>query len=132
MATTTDYATIEDIEAYWRVLTEDEKASAEMLIADTSAKIRYKAKKAGKDFDTMIADDIDLQNVAKSIVCKVVINAMKCTDTMPMTQFSESVGGYSISGSPYNSSGGLYISKADWKELGLSSQFYGGLNVYGN
>lgn len=126
-----NYATIQDIETYWRPLTEDEQAIAETLIADSSAKIRMRAKRNGKDFDAMIEEDEDLQNVTKSIVCKVVINAMKVSDSIPMTQFSESVGGYSISGSPYNSSGGLYISRNDWKELGLSSQHIGGLNIYG-
>ena len=126
-----NYATIQDIETYWRPLTEDEQTIAETLIADCSSKIRIRAKKSNKDFDALIAEDEDLQNVTKSIVSKVVINAMKVTDSIPMTQFSESVGGYSISGSPYNPSGSLFISRADWKELGLSSQHIGGLNVYG-
>lgn len=125
------YATIADIQTYWRTLTASEQNVAAQMIADTSAKIRLKASRRGKDFDAMIADDDDLEDVAKTIVCKCVVNAMKMLEAVPASQFSESAGGYTVSGTFYTPGGGLSISKKDWAELGLASQTYGGLNIYG-
>lgn len=125
------YATIADVELYWRNLTQDEQATATQMIADTSSKIRLRASARGKNFDEMLLVNPDLADVAKTIVVKCVINAMKVVEAVPATQFSESAGGYSISGTYYAPGGGLTISKKDWAELGLGSQTYGGLDVYG-
>ncbi len=125
------YATIEDLILYWRPLTEGEQATAARMIADASAKIRLRASRRGKDFDDMISEDTDLSDVTKTIICKCVMNAMKMTEAIPSTQFSESANGYSVSGTFYIPGGGLSLSKSDWRELGLGSQTYGGLNIYG-
>lgn len=126
-----NYATIDDLEIYWRNLTSEEKTKASTLISDVSSKIRLKAKTKGIDYDERVASDTDLANVVKSIVCKSVANAMKVSDTLPLSQFSESVGGYTASGTFANVGGGIILTKADWKELGLGGQKYGGLDVYG-
>lgn len=125
------YATIQDVQTYWRPLTQAEQAKATTMITDASAKIRLKASQRGKDFDAMLTEDTDLANAAKTIVCKCVINAMKMLESVPATQFSESAGGYTVSGTYYTPGGGLSISKKDWAELGLATQGYGGLDVYG-
>lgn len=126
------YATIADVELYWRTLTEGEKTTATQMIADTSAKIRLRASARGKNFDEMLLANPDLAEVAKTVTVKCVINAMKVVEAVPATQFAESAGGYSISGTYYAPGGGLAISKKDWAELGLGSQTYGGLDVYGS
>lgn len=126
-----DYATISDLETYWKALSEDEETKAEALITDVSSKIRLRAKSKGIDFDALVSADTDLSNVVKSIVCKCVANAMKVSDTLPLSQFSESVGGYTASGTFANAGGGIILTKADWKELGLGGQKFGGLDVYG-
>lgn len=127
-----NYATIEDLKAYWKPLSDYEAHNAEILIGDASAKIRLRAKGLGKDFDAMVAEDEDLASVAKTIVCKAVSNSMKQQDSLPFSQYTESAGGYSVSGTFVNAGGGLNFSKADWKELGLRKQTYGGLEIYGN
>ncbi len=126
------YATLTDLQTIWRPLNIEEQAMAAQLLDDASAKIRHRAKSRGKNFDDMAEADADLASVAKSIVCKSVINAMKMAEAIPATQFSESAGGYTVSGTFYTPGGGLSISKADWKELGLGGQIFGGLDVYGN
>lgn len=123
------YADVADLNLYWRQLTDDESVVAERLLEDASSKIRNKAKRRKINFDELVANDSDLFAVTKSIVCKCVMNAMKMTDSIPATQFSESAGGYVVSGTYYVPGGGLSISKADWKELGLGGQLYGGLDV---
>lgn len=125
------YATIQDIETYWRTLTAAEQNTALAMISDASAKIRLKASQRGKNFDEMLTENTDLSNVAKTIVCKCVINAMKMLEAVPASQFSESAGGYSVSGTYYAPGGGLLISKKDWAELGLAVQTYGSVDVYG-
>lgn len=125
------YATLADLQTIWRPLNIEEQVAAEQLLADASAKVRNRAKGRRKDFDAMVEADADLASVAKSIVCKTVMNAMKMTEAIPASQFSESAGGYTVSGTFYAPGGGLQISKADWKELGLAGQMFGGLDVYG-
>lgn len=125
------YATLADLQKIWRPMNIEEQATAEQLLTDASAKIRNRAKSRGKDFDAMVEADADLASVAKSIVCKSVMNAMKMTDVAPVQQYSEAAGGYSVSGTFVTPGGGLAISKADWKELGLGCQLFGGLDVYG-
>lgn len=128
-----DYATVDDLEIYWRALTEAETTKAEALISDVSSKIRLKAKSKGIDFDERFNSDSDLANVTKSVVCKCVANAIKVSDALPLSQFSEAVGGYTISGTYASNSagGGIILTKNDWKELGLGGQKYGGLDIYG-
>lgn len=125
------YATLADLQTIWRPLNIEEQVAAEQLLTDASAKIRNRAKNRGKDFDAMVEADADLASVAKNIVCKSVMNAMKMTEVAPVQQFSESAGGYAVSGTYMTPGGGLAITKADWKELGLGNQLFGGLDVYG-
>lgn len=125
------YATLADLQTIWRPLNIEEQVAAEQLLTDASAKIRNRAKSRGKDFDAMVEADADLASVAKNIVCKSVMNAMKMTEVAPVQQFSESAGGYAVSGTFITPGGGLAITKADWKELGLGNQLFGGLDVYG-
>lgn len=125
------YATLTDLQTIWRPLNIEEQVAADQLLADASSKIRNRAKSRGKNFDEMVETDADLAAVARTIVCKAVMNALKMTEAVPTTQFSESAGGYTVSGTYYTPGGGLALSKADWKELGLGTQLFGGIDVYG-
>lgn len=127
-----NYATIEDLELVFRPLTESEKDKAEELIAETSAKIRLRAKKYNKDFDALVESDEDLAVVTKGVVCNVVRNALNVPiDQEAMTQLTMSAGGYSWSGTYATPGGGIKLSKADWKSLGLGTQMFGGFDIYG-
>lgn len=125
------YATLTDLQTLWRPLNIEEQVTGTQLLNDASAKIRNRAKSRGKDFDAMVTADADLAAVAKNITCKSVMNAMKMTEVAPVQQFSETAGGYSVSGTFMTPGGGLNITKADWKELGLGGQLFGGIDVYG-
>lgn len=48
------YATVEELAAYWRPMTESEQARAEILLENVSSEIRLYAKGLGLDFDTMV------------------------------------------------------------------------------
>ena len=61
-----NYATIADIVALFRPLTEEEVERANALIPTVSARLRVEAGKVGKDLDAMIAADPDLSEVARA------------------------------------------------------------------
>lgn len=128
----TNYATIQDLEKVWKTLTDTEKAKAEEFIKEASSRIRLKAKKEGKDFDELIANDEDLAEITKGLVCNIVKNAMNVpTDADALSSMSIGAGGYSWSGTYANPGGGVKLTSNDWKALGLGSQKWGGLDVYG-
>ena len=96
-----NYATIDDITALFRPLTPEETQRAEALLPVVCASLRTEAARVGKDLDAMAANDADLAEVAKSVTVDVVARTlMTATDQEPMTQMTESAGGYSASGIP--------------------------------
>lgn len=128
-----DYATVNDIITLWRPLSPDETARAEALLPIVSASLRSEATKVGKNLDEMILEDPDLAIVARSVTVDVVARAlMTSTNSEPMTQFSQSALGYSVSGSFLNPGGGLFIKRAELARLGLRRQRWGALNYYGD
>lgn len=127
-----NYATVDDLIELWRSLTEDEAEQAGELIGLVSAELRVKARQLGRNLDELIAEDSDLEDVAKSVVCDVVRRYMNSNadDSPATTQFSQSVGGYSTSGTYLSPGGGLFIKKSELARLGLRRQRYGVIEFY--
>lgn len=129
----TTYATIDDITVLARELTTEEQTRASALLEVVSASLRTEAHKVGKDLDLMIAMDPDLAMVAKSVTVDVVMRAlMTSTEQEPMTQMTQSAGGYSVSGSFLVPGGGLFIKKSELARLGLQRQKIGVIEFYGD
>lgn len=125
-----NYATTQDVMKLWRNLTADEIARTEELLDVICDSLRYEAKKVHKDLDKMIEESPELANVARSVVVDVVARTlMTSTDQEPMTQYSESANGYSISGSFLVPGGGLFIKRSELARLGLRRQIIGGFDV---
>ena len=94
-----EFATIDDLNTLWRQLTVEEEIRANELLKVVSSSLIYEAKKVGKDLVKMVNEDEDLSQVAKSVTVDVVARTlMTSTDSEPMTQTTESAGGYSFSG----------------------------------
>lgn len=126
------YATLDDITMLWRPMTVDEQARATALLPVVSASLRTEAEKAGKNLDDMLAANNDLSEVAKSVTVDVVARTlMTSTDREPMTQATESAGGYSASGTFLVPGGGLFVKKSELSRLGLRRQKMGAMNIYG-
>lgn len=126
-----DYATVQDIIDSGRKLSADETAIANKKISEACAMIRLRAKSIGKDFDFMIAKDTDLETVAKSVVVSCIIRYLNDSKTEPaVSQFSQSAGGYSISGTYAATGARVSIWDSEWKLLGLKRQQYGTLEMY--
>jgi hypothetical protein len=56
---------------------------------------------------------------------------MTSTNSEPLSQFSQSGMGYSVSGTYLVPGGGLYIKKSELASLGLKRQRMGVLDIYG-
>lgn len=125
------YATISDLTILWRTMTAAEQTRATELLDIVSARLRVEANKVGKDLDALVEADVDLASVAKSVTCDIVARTMMtATDKEPMTQFAESAGGYSVSGTFLVPGGGLFVKKSELASLGIRRQQFGGLELY--
>lgn len=125
------YATISDLTILWRTMTTAEQTRATELLDIVSARLRVEANKVGKDLDALVEADVDLASVAKSVTCDIVARTiMTATDKEPMTQFAESAGGYSVSGTFLVPGGGLFVKKSELASLGIRRQQFGGLELY--
>ena len=127
-----DYATLDDLTLLWRPMTEAEQVRAAALLPIICASLRNEAAKVGKDLNAMVAASADLAAVAKSVTVDVVARTlMTATDGEPMTQMTQSAGGYSASGTFLVPGGGLFIKKSELARLGLRRQRFGGIELYG-
>ncbi|MBF1743370.1 MAG: phage Gp19/Gp15/Gp42 family protein [Streptococcus sp.] len=127
-----NFATVEELEVLWRTLKFDERKRAEALLEVVSNNLRVEARKIGKDLDIMVSEDSSYASVVKSVTVDVVARTlMTSTNQEPMTQFTESALGYSVSGSYLVPGGGLFIKDSELKRLGLKKQRYGVIDIYG-
>ena len=125
------FATVDDLQILWRPLKPSETDRAEALLDDVSDCLRYEAEKVGRDLDAMIEERPSLATVAKSVTVDVTARTlMTSTDTEPMSQMSQSAGGYSVSGTFLVPGGGLFIKKSELARLGLRSQRVGVREFY--
>lgn len=127
----TYWATLEDIEKLWRPLSDTEKPRAEALLPIVESSLIVEARKAEKELFCMASSD-DFRNVLISVIVDVVARAlMTSTNQEPMTQMTQSAGGYSASGTFLVPGGGLFIKKSELARLGLRRQRIGAINFYG-
>jgi hypothetical protein len=125
------FATLADLTALWRPLTATEQSRAEALLTVVSDRLRYEAIKVGKDLDKMCEVTPSLKSIAKSVTVDVVARTlMTSTDHEPMTQMTQSAGGYSATGTFLVPGGGIFIKKSELASLGLRRQRMGVLNFY--
>lgn len=126
------FATVDDLSVLWRSLESDEEERAEELLNTVSHVLRVEAKKVKKDLDLMVKADESYAYVVKSVLIDIVARTlMTSTRQEPMTQFSESALGYSVSGSFLVPGGGLFIKDNELKRLGLKRQRFGAIDFYG-
>lgn len=126
-----NYATIQDVTSLWREMSAAEQERAGALIPVVCSSLRAEAKKVGKDLDALVDDDADFAEVAKSVTVDIVARTlMTSTNQEPMSQFSESALGYTVSGTFLTPGGGLFIKKSELARLGLRRQRVGVLDFY--
>lgn len=127
----TPFATVDDVINLWRPLKPDEDTRAEELLSVISNRLRVEAENVGKDIDEMIEDSQVYKDVVKSVTVDIVARTLMTSTTQePMTQYSESALGYSVSGTFLTPGGGLFIKRDELKALGLRKQRYGVIEFY--
>lgn len=129
-----DFCTVSDVSSLFRPLNLDEQTKVTALIPLVCDQLRVYADRVGKDLDAMIAESTEYANVAKMVTVDIVSRVIRQdTSGEPLSQFSQSALGYTISGSPVMAGGGIgsAILKNDLKRLGLKNQRYGVIDWYG-
>ena len=125
------FASVDDLEILWRKVEIHELCRSEELLRTVSHVLRVEAKKVKKDLDLLIKEDESYSYLVKSVVVDIVARTlMTSTNQEPMTQYSESALGYSVSGSFLVPGGGLFIKDSELKRLGLKKQRYGVIDFY--
>lgn len=120
MATTT-YATVSDLEAYWRDLDTSEEARAQDMLEIASSRLRLYAEPSGIDLDAKAAANEDYANALKWVVMEATKRALSTPiDTPPVDSYSQAAGPYSENYKFTNPSGDLWFKKAELKTLGIS------------
>lgn len=128
----TPFATVDDLMTLWRSLKPDEQLRAVELLKVVSNRLRLEAEKVNKDMDLMVLESVVYADVVKSVTVDIVARTlMTSTDQEPMTQYTESALGYSVSGTFLTPGGGLFIKRDELKALGLRRQRYGVIDFYG-
>lgn len=128
------YASVEDITALGRSLTNQQSEAAEVLLAQASAKLRLMAQKYKKNIDELIADPVtggDYALAVKSVVVQAVCRALDSVNSNTVaSQGTESIGAYSLTMSYLNAGQSLYFLRNELKDLGLMQQRFGWLDIY--
>lgn len=114
------YATVDDLETYWRPLAEDETARAEDVLSIASSRLRVIAANQDIDLDAKY-EDADYANVLKWVVMEATKRALNTpTNVPPVDTYSQTAGPYSENYKFTNPSGDLWFRKAELQALGLS------------
>lgn len=113
--------TVQELEAFWRPLTDAESSRATTLLLVASNRLRGMAEKIGIDLDAKV----NASEIYKSNVQYVIMEAVKRTISTPIDQAP--VNSEQITAGPYsqnitftNPSGDLWFKKSDLAEIGLS------------
>lgn len=128
------YATTSDIILYRGPMSADAITKMEEILKACSAELRLIAKRQGKNLDDMIKEDEDVAILVKKGVIDASVNYYySCENKDPiMSQFSQAAGGYSISGTLLNPGGAFYFPKRFLRDIGLSSQSVGSMEIFNN
>lgn len=115
-----NFATVADLEKYWRPLTTEEQTRAEFLIEIASSRLRIEAQKAGIAINDRVAYDEDYALAVELVVMDAVKRAIATPiDTPPVDNFSQSAGPYSENYRFTNPSGDLWFKKAELRSIGI-------------
>lgn len=127
----TSFANLDDLQILWKKLKPTEIERAEALLETVSDMLREEAIRYGKDLDEMVQERASFNSVLQSVVIDIVARTlMTSTEQEPMTQFSQSALGYSVSGSYLVPGGGIFIKNSELKRLGFTRQRYGVVEMY--
>lgn len=116
----TPFATVAQIEAFWRPLTQEEATRAEYLLQISSERLRVIASDSSIDIDEKISKSGSYAAVVQWVVMESVKRALQTpVDAMPVDTYSQTAGPYSENYKYTNPSGDLWFKKKELAELGI-------------
>lgn len=122
---TPPFATTADLIARWRALSAAETTRATALLADASQMILDEDKR--HILDALTTPTTTLVRIA----CKMVERALGTdVNAPPMTDFTQTAGPFSTGGTLAGTSGDLYLTKAERRQLRFSRQLAGGSDMW--
>lgn len=125
-----EFVTVEDVMLLWRPLQDEEMDRCKALLKTVSDMLRLEAEKMQIDLDKKAENEVYL-SVLKSVVTDIVSRTMMtATDGEPLSQFSQSALGYTVSGTYLTPGGGIFIKNSELQRLGLRRQRYGVIDFY--
>ena len=118
------FATVADLEARWRSLTEAEEAQASVLLDDAAAYLQ-----ALVEVDT--DDEVQAANL-KMVSCNMVKRAMSssASDAFGVTNATATMGPFSQQVAYANPSGDMYVSKSERAILGIGTATIGSIRAH--
>lgn len=120
MADLVPYATKEELAAYWRPLTGDEPARADILLALASNRLRLTAEGDSVDLDAKAEASEAYKTTLRWVVMEAVKRAMQTGVDQPSVEsYQQTAGPYSENFKYVNPTGDLFFRKAELTSLGL-------------
>lgn len=120
METKQPFATVAELEAYWRLLDDSEQTRASVLLNVASARLRTIAVDSQIDLDGRCDEDSDYKQVVAWVVMEATKRALNTpTDVPPVDTYSQTAGPYSENYKFTNPSGDLWFRKAELQAIGL-------------
>lgn len=117
------FATVADLEAFWKPLTPTEQARALMMLKLASNRLRMIGKDAGIDVDAEKDKDPLYASVLQWVVMEAVKRAMLTPiDGPPVDTFQQTAGPYSENIKYSNPAGDLWFKKSELSDLGLNGR----------
>lgn len=116
----TPFATKEELAAYWRALTGDEPARADVMLALASDRLRLMAEDVDINLDTKVSDSEAFKSTIRWVVMEAVKRALiSPTDQQAVDSLSKTAGPYSENYKFSNPTGDLWFKKSELSALGL-------------
>lgn len=114
-----DFATVAQLEKRWRPLTDAEKVRASVLLGDATQQVLIEATGIVERIEAGKLDP----SVPERVVCDMARRAMLAgVDQPAFTNFQETAGPFSQSGTFANPTGDLYLTKTEKRLLGANRQ----------
>lgn len=114
------FATIAELEAFWRTLTATENTRATVLLPMASDRLRLIAEDLDIDIDQRSTDSRPYRSTLQWVVMEAVKRAIATpTDTPPVDTYQQAAGPYSENYKFTNPSGDLWFKKSELTALDL-------------
>ena len=120
MAELQPFATVADLEAFWKPLSDTEKTRAGSLLTLASNRLRMMGVRAGVDVDARKTESEAYGSTLSWVVMEATKRAMLTPiDQAPVDNYSQTAGPYSENYKFSNPSGDLWFKKSELADLDL-------------